>query len=293
MSQTEQQVNSSLPWDTAAQGWNQHSLIIRTWLGKATQAMLDSANITVGMSVLDVAAGAGDQSLAIAQRIGPQGRVLATDISASILAHAKENARREGYGQIDTLVADAQHLGLQGQNFDAAVCRLGLMFCNSPQLALVQVRQALRPGAYFSALVFAGPETNPCIATTLGIARQYAGLTKEDELDQKGAQRHSTTPGGLLSLGSPGMLAALLGNAGYVSIKVTAFDAPFRLRNVDAYITFLRSAASPLIEILSTLTSSQQAATWNEMRIQLKRYDHPDGWVGPNELLLCQAQVPY
>ena len=47
--------------------------------------MLDAAAVSEGAAVLDVAAGAGGQTLAAARRVGPTGRVLATDISPAIL----------------------------------------------------------------------------------------------------------------------------------------------------------------------------------------------------------------
>ena len=54
--------------------------------------MLDASKITAGSRVLDVAAGAGGQSLAAARRVGPTGHVLATDISPAILDYAAKAA---------------------------------------------------------------------------------------------------------------------------------------------------------------------------------------------------------
>ena len=50
-------------WDQAAAGWNEHTPQIRAWLRQATEAMLDMAGVAPGARVLDVAAGAGDQTL--------------------------------------------------------------------------------------------------------------------------------------------------------------------------------------------------------------------------------------
>ena len=46
----------------------------------ATEMMLDLAEIRLGSRVLDLAAGTGDQTVLVAQRVGPTGYVLATDI---------------------------------------------------------------------------------------------------------------------------------------------------------------------------------------------------------------------
>ena len=115
-------------WDQHAKGWNDHGAKIGKWLHKSTDAMLAMAAIGPGAHVLDVAAGAGDQTLDIAKRVGPTGSVLATDLSAAILAFAEENARRAGYANVTTKVADGENLEVPEADFDAAICRLGLMF---------------------------------------------------------------------------------------------------------------------------------------------------------------------
>jgi ubiquinone/menaquinone biosynthesis C-methylase UbiE len=273
---------SAKAWDAAAHGWNRHSHLIRAWLEEATAVMLDSARIGQGNKVLDIAAGAGDQTLDIARRVGPQGHVLATDISATILLLAAENARAAGLSNVATQVADAQALGLSGSNFDAAVCRLGLMFCHAPLDALKQARTALRPGGRFSAVVFSQPQHNPCIGLMMSTALRHAGLPP----------RSPYLPGSLLSLGEPGLLATLLQTAGFIDIKVHAMAAPFRLPTSRDYVDFVRTAGTPVMEILAALPPAAQRDAWDDMTEQLSVFATPTGWVGPNELLVCSATAP-
>lgn len=270
---------SGHPWDQAADGWNRHSGLIRTWLRPATAAMLDAAHIGPGACVLDIAAGAGDQTLDIAERVGASGRVLATDISPRILEHSAANARTAGYAQVETRVADAQRLGLAGANFDAAVSRLGLMFCPLPLDALRQARAALKPGGRFSALVFAGPQRNPCIAMMMRTALRHAGLPAKSAFE----------PGSLMSLGEPGLLAQLLQSAGFDDIAVQALQAPFRVPTSREYVEFVRTSGSPLMQLLAALSAPAQRAAWDDMAEQLTVFATSTGWVGPNELLLCSA----
>ena len=86
-------------WQDAAEAWNAWGGFLATWLGPATDKMLDMAKVGPGSAVLDIAAGAGQQTLVAAQRAGPSGRVLATDISPDILDYALENARIQGLAQ--------------------------------------------------------------------------------------------------------------------------------------------------------------------------------------------------
>src|SRR6266571_3689667 len=102
-----------LQWQSAAEAWNRWESTIRTWLGPATEVMLDLARIGVGSQVLDVAAGAGEPAITAAARVGPTGRVVATDISSNILAFAEQAAAARGVGGIvETCVLDGENLEL-------------------------------------------------------------------------------------------------------------------------------------------------------------------------------------
>src|SRR5215471_5497993 len=111
----------------AAAGWRRSSVARAQVLAPLTERMLDLAGVGVGDRVLDVAAGAGEQSLAAARRIGPTGAVLATDIAAEMLALAAEAAAQAGLRNVETRVLDARDLDLEPESFDSAISRLALM----------------------------------------------------------------------------------------------------------------------------------------------------------------------
>ena len=276
------------PWDAAAAGWNHHAALIHDWLHDATQAMLADAQIGLGDRVLDIAAGAGDQTQDIARRVGTDGWVLATDVSPGILALAQTNVEAAGFRQVSTRVADAQSLDLAGAGFDAAVCRLGLMFCRSPLEALRGLRVALRPQGRLSALVFGRPQHNPCLTITLATACKHAGVVNGSATQNAGP----FDPGSLMSLGKPGLLEALLQTAGFVDVELRYVPAPFHATSAAHYVDFLRSSASPLIEILAPLSSAAKQAAWHDMTEQLMVFTTPSNWAGPNELLQCVAVAP-
>ncbi|MBW8471136.1 MAG: class I SAM-dependent methyltransferase [Thiobacillus sp.] len=267
-------------WDLSAPGWNAHTAEIRAWLRPATDAMIDMAGVGPGDAVLDVAAGAGDQSLDIAQRVGPTGRVLATDLSPAILALARDNARLAGHGNVQTLVADGEALPVPPASFDAVVCRLGLMFFPDPQQGLRAMQRALRTGGGICTVVFSRPERNPCIGLLMATALRHAGLPP----------RNPNQPGGLLSLGQPGLCDQLFQSAGFRQVATTALDAPFRLPTARHYLDFVRASASPIQQILGRLEPEAAEAAWADMEERLGQFNTPGGWVGPNELLLTAAQ---
>jgi hypothetical protein len=156
------------------------------------------------------------------------------------------------------------------------------MFCANPLLALMQARAALKPGGRFSAVVFSAPPQNPCLTITMAIARRYAGLPPAV----------SAEPGSLLSLGQPGLLAKLLGEAGFVDITVQAVAAPFKFPSAQHYVDFVRAAGSPIIDMLNAVSVEVQTRAWADMAVALSRFNTDSGWEGPNELLLCAAAAP-
>ena len=78
----------------AAAGWQRSGVARAQILAPLTERMLDLAGVDIGHRVLDVAAGTGEQTLLAAQRVGPTGAVLATDIAARMLALAEEAVAR-------------------------------------------------------------------------------------------------------------------------------------------------------------------------------------------------------
>src|SRR3954451_16199935 len=124
-------------WQTAAEPWHRWAPTLEAWLGGATETMLDMAGIAGTARVLDVAAGAGGQTLMAARRVGPHGHVLATDISSNILAFAERSAREAGLGNVETRVLDGEQLDVEPGTFDAVISRVGFIYFNTRRQRLL------------------------------------------------------------------------------------------------------------------------------------------------------------
>jgi len=182
-------------WDSseAAAQWQCVAAERARFFGPVTERMLDLAHLRIGGRVLDIGAGAGDQALAAARRVGPTGSVLATDISATMLETAAMSARKERLSNVDTHVMDAQMLDLTSDSFDAAISRFALMLVPDIDKALGEIRRVLRRGGRFAAIVF---ENCPYLSIPHAIARRVGQLTSPPE------------PFGEFRLAGPGVMAA-------------------------------------------------------------------------------------
>ena len=109
--------------------------------------------VAIGDRILDVACGAGAQTLQATRRIGPGGALVACDISGSMLEHVRHNAPAAGLMNIETVESAAESLAETKSPFDAAISRLGLMLFPKLSSAVGAIGRALKPGAKFAALV--------------------------------------------------------------------------------------------------------------------------------------------
>jgi SAM-dependent methyltransferase len=263
-------------WEDAAEAWHRWGPTLEQWLGQATERMLDAAGVRPGSQVLDVAAGAGGQSLTAARRTGPAGRVLATDISPSILTYAAKSAALAGLTNLDTLEADGEALeALSVQSFDAVISRVGLIYFPDQQRALAGMRRALRDGGRIAAVVYSTPERNEFFSLPVSIIRERAELPPPQ-------------PGqpGPFSLGGPGVLEQTLVDAGFHDVSVETVPAPLRLSSAAECVRFERESFGALHQMLAGLPAQERPTVWDEIEAALRRFDTATGFVGPCEMLI-------
>ncbi len=263
-------------WESAAEAWDRWAPLLARWLGPSTEAMLDMAGIGAGSRVLDVAAGAGEQTLAAARRAGPAGRVLATDISPTILGYARKAAARAGLANVETRELDGERHGeLPEGSFDAAISRVGLIYFPDQQKALRGFRHALRDGGRFAAVVYSTPDRNGFFSIPVGIIRRRANLGPP-------------LPGqpGPFSLGADGALAKALEQAGFRDVEVRRVESPVILPSAAECVRFERESFGALHQMMASLDENARAETWQEIEAALGKFQSGGGFVGPCEMLV-------
>lgn len=262
-------------WEDAAPAWDRWGPTLEAWLGGSTELMLDRAGVATGSRVLDVAAGAGGQTLAAARRAGPGGQVVATDISPAILAFAAKAAAAAGLTNVVTREADGEELAEEAGAFDAVISRVGLIYFPDQQAALAGMRRALRPGGRLSTVVYSTADRNGFFAVPIGIIRRRAQLPPP-------------APGqpGPFSLGTPGVAEDVLTRAGFTAVTVDVVPAPVRLPSTAEFVRFAKESFGALHQMLAGLPEAARAEAWDEIAEQLAEFEGPDGFVGPCEMLV-------
>lgn len=248
-------------WDSAAPGWAKWEAALMGAAAEATEQMLDAANVEMGMKVLDLACGAGSQTIQAAKRVGPTGRVVANDIASKMLTFATSNAADAGLTNVETLHGPAEDLSLSGLRVDAATCRLGLMLFQSPQDALSAVRNVLVENGRFAVLVVGSPQDNPLFSRTMIIALKHAGKTPPP-------------PGspGLFALSDPARLESLFQAAGYIDTRVEEVAVRLSIASVDDAITMMQEAFGAYRAVLGDLDDKARDLAWAEIRDCIEQF---------------------
>ncbi|MDQ6968376.1 MAG: class I SAM-dependent methyltransferase [Mariprofundaceae bacterium] len=266
-------------WNTAAEAWHRWGPFLNRWLGSATETMFDMTDIKPGSRVLDVAAGAGEQSLAAACRVGEGGYVLATDLSADILNYAKSSAQLAGHNNVDTQVVDGEALNtLQTEPFDAVISRVGLIYFPDQQKALTGMHKQLKEGGKVGAMVYATADKNPFFSIPVGIIRRRAQLPPP-LLGQPGP----------FSLGDPLVLEKSLLDAGFKDVEVATIDAPLRMESALECLQFEQESFGALHQMLGSLSAIEQDDAWREIETALLQFESDGKFTGPCKMLVASG----
>ncbi len=268
-------------WQAAAEAWYRWSPTLNQWLGKATERMLEMAGITRGDRVLDIAAGAGEQSIMTARKVGATGYVLATDISSNILEYAKQLAQQEGVNNIETRVMDGENLTLEDETFDAVISRVGLIYFPDQQKALTEMLRVLKPGGKVAAIVYSTPEENKFFSVPVSIIRNRAKLPPP-------------LPGqpGPFSLGGKGIIDDVFSKAGFINVSSELVDSPLQLSSAKECVQFEKESFGALHQMMSSLSDAEKESVWNEIETELRKFENENGFAGPCKMVVAVGEKP-
>ncbi|HEX7334893.1 MAG TPA: methyltransferase domain-containing protein [Pyrinomonadaceae bacterium] len=266
-------------WRESAQYWARHSNTIRTMFMPLTRALVEHAGIHEGQSVLDVAGGAGEPSLTIADIVES---VTCTDAVAEMVETARTEAQRRGITNVQFRQCKADNLPFASNSFDVTVSRLGAMFFPDPVAAVREMLRVTKPGGSLGLAVWAKSEVNPfCYLVTDVIDRHIdAGVVDPDAPNA-------------FRFAEPGKLAGVVTEAGASDVKehVVKF-------NIEAPISptqfwNMRSQTSDTLrDKLAKLSSDEQAQITSEIKQAVKEFFPANQMRFPAQMIVVTGKKP-
>lgn len=268
-------------WAAVTPGWAEHAAYADARGAGIGEAMLDLVAPEAGEGVLELACGPGGLGLAAAERVGPGGEVVLSDIAVGMTEIAAERASARGLGNVRTRVLDLEEIDEPAGRYDVVLCREGLMFATDPDRAVSESRRVLGPGGRLAVAVWGPREQNP-----------WLGLV----FDAVGAQlgRPVPPPGipGPFSLADADALAALLERSGLAEVTVRDMPVPLRAASFDEWWTRTLALAGPLAAILTTLQPEDRDAITARLRAAVEPYRTPDGLAFPGLSIIATGRRP-
>lgn len=263
-------------WDIASEAFLKCSKMGEPFEQPVNDRLIELAEIDAGHTVVDVATGIGDPALSAARRVGPTGRVIATDQSSAMLAVAASRARDAGLTNIEFRQLDANAFDLPAGTIDAVVCRWGLMFLSDLTDALGRMRRSLKSERCLAAATWSEPNKVPIISVRRGVIRAFD---------------IPPGPNDPFRLSSVAALKASAVSAGFEEVDVTRSVVPYEYASAQAFVDEQRALHESRLTTLRARPAEQQEEFWRALGIAAQPYTDAGGVVRmPSEILLLAAR---
>ena len=118
---------------------------LQQFLRPTTLALFDRVGVRPGVTCLDLGCGIGEVTLDLARLVGPEGRVVGTDIDDVRIEMAREDAEANALSNVEFRVGDVRTVE-ETDTFDLVYARLLLTHLRDPASVLAKMRQMTRPG---------------------------------------------------------------------------------------------------------------------------------------------------
>lgn len=269
-------------WRESAKYWTQHSETIHQMFVPLTRALIERAGIHQGQTVLDVAGGAGEPSLAIAEVVGPEGAVTFTDGVAQMVETARARAQQRGLTNIQFHQCPADSLPFPDESFDVVVSRLGVMLFPDPDAAIHEMLRVLKPGGRLAFAVWGKSDINPFCYLVTRVMDSHVKAPAADP-DAPSAFRFA----------EPGKLASVMTQAGAIDVKedMVTFDieAPISPRQ---FWTMRSQMSDTLRDKLTTLSADEQAQIAVEIEQAVKDFFPAGQMKFPAHFIIATGNKP-
>lgn len=266
-------------WGAAAPGWEQNADFVDRRAADMTAAMLAAVGLETGDRVLELACGPAGLGIAAAERVGPDGEVVLSDVAPQMTAIAAARAEDRGLGNVTTLELDLERIDQPDESYDAVLCREGIMLVPDPRQATREIRRVLKSGGGAVVSVWGPRERNPWLGAML---------------DAVGAQLGGTFPPpglpGPFALDGRDKLLAVLWDAEFDDVEVAEVETPWRGASFDQWWLVTSALAGPLAKLLEAQPPEAVDAIRAHAREALSAYETADGLEIPGVTLVGTAR---
>jgi SAM-dependent methyltransferase len=267
-----------IDWSELAPEWDRHRNDVEQMKTELTSRLLAGVDPLPGSRVLELGAGTGELAARLAEAVGPDGSVVASDLAPGMVGLLER--RLAGYANAEVATLDAERLDVPSDSVDVVVFRMGLMLLLDPDAGLAECRRVLRAGGGLGVAVWGGPHENPWM-TTVGMSAMMDGLVSGGP---------PVGPGGPFSLADPGDLEKRVRGAGFTEVSVSRIESTRTFRDSDEHVDMVLALSPQLGAAVRNATPEQAAAVRAQVAGLTAQFQRADGLHIPTTSLLCVAR---
>ena len=268
-------------WSGSAEAWERHADYIERGPESAgVRWILEATRPSPGETVLELACGPGALGIAAAERVAPEGRVIASDFAEPMVEVARRRAAEAGAENMDFRVIDAEDIDLPDGSVDVVLCRFGYMLMGDPGRALAETRRVLRRGGRVGFAVWKEAERNPWASLPMGAMMEHFGAPPPE-------------PGapGMFSLADPDRVRSLLSEAGLAGASIEEVEGTRRFDSLEAWWHRMQELGKPLGDALANMPDDQREQIEARVRERAQRFVTDDGGIElPAAVLVAAAR---
>jgi ubiquinone/menaquinone biosynthesis C-methylase UbiE len=230
-----------------ASSWERHRELLFEGQRAVSEWLVDRVDPRPGQTVLELAAGPGETGFLAAERVGADGRLISTDLSAGMIDAARRGADARGLRNVEFRVMDAQQIDLPDESVDGVISRFGVMLMPDPGAAVRGARRVLRDGGRLAYAVWGPPDRNPWLTVLVGAVLQTGHAPPGDPFG----------PGGPFSLAEPDANGALLDSAGFSEVQIEDIPGAMRYDDFAHYWNVQSNVSGPLAVLIASLPADE------------------------------------
>ncbi len=250
-------------WGRAAAGWGRWADAVER---DDAARYVDAAAVEVGDRVLEVGAGAGEQTLVLAEQVGPRGVVVATDLCPEMVDVAARRVGRAGFDNVEFVSGSVDAIDFEEASFDACISGFTWEFLADPIGAAAKVMGLLSPRGRFAASVWGPMPDVPMRSTAVTV------ILSELELPQP------AQPEGA-DLADPREFERVLNQAGFGDVTVTDLPVVMRWATPVVYAQWMREIAPQLDDVIAAHDPQRTEQIWDAVASAAAHHVVDDGTV--------------
>lgn len=239
----------SFAGDRVAAAWERYRDRLFQWSAPLSTWMVNTVDPKPGQTVLEVAAGPGETGFLAAERLGPEGKLISTDLNEAMVDAARRGAETRRLTNVECRVMDGQQMDLPDDSVDGVLSRFAIMLMPEPDRAVAEIRRVLRPGGRLAYGVWGPFDRNGWLTHLVGALLQHGVAPPGDPFG----------PGGPFSLPDAQKNRELATGAGFTDVEVVEFEGTMEYADLDDYFTVQTAVSGPVSGLVAAMSEDEKA----------------------------------